>query len=111
MTVIEIYKKIFLDTWNIKYDSACWFEMYLCETKETKNGSKYDTKTFIQYYTLDILDNKLLLLNKRGKVIKELSKENTVWISGVFLCDRHIRVLVSDLDFAEIETEVIKYDR
>ena len=105
MTVKEIYEKIFLDTWDIKYDKACWFEMYLCETKETKDGFIYDTKTFIQYHTFALSNNKLLLFNKRGKLIKELSKENTVWISCVFLCDRHIRVLVSDLDFAKIEVK------
>lgn len=104
MTAREIVDKIHKDraTINPYYDNRCWFEMYVCEIRGDE-GARYSSKAVFKYNKLNVKDNKILLCNKRGKVIKELSKENIDWIQAVYLCDRHIKVLISDLNFVEIE--------
>ena len=104
MTAREIVDKILKDR-AVKvpdYDDKCWFEISICEICSDKK-QKWASQSIIKYKKLDVKDGKILLLNKKDKVIKELSRENTVWLNKVYFCDRHIRVLISDLNFVEIE--------
>ena len=104
MTAREIVDKILKDRALIipDYDNKCWFEISICEICSDKKH-KWDSQSIIKYKKLDVKDNKILLLNKKDKLIQELTKENTVWLNKVYLCDRHIRVLISDLNFTEID--------
>ncbi len=108
MTALKIVDKILKDIAliDLNYDNKCWFEMYVCETHSNK-GHKWDSKSIIKYNRLDVKDNKILLCNSKWKVIKTLSRENIVWIDKVYLCDKHIKVLVSDLNFVEMENNRI----
>lgn len=99
----DIVKRIYEDlTRNIKYINQVYFEIYLCEKYEDKEH-QYESKNMYKCYGFDSKDKKLLLLNKRRKVIKELSKDNVVWISTIFVCDKNIKLLITDLDYAELE--------
>lgn len=109
MTAREIVNKIKLSENALDYqafDNKHWYEMYLCE-RVTRSKCKckytYETKSLIQYKGLDEKNNKIILSNNRHKVIKELSQENTIWIGSVYLCDKHLRFCICNLDFVKID--------
>ena len=85
----------------IRFDDKCWFEIHICEIYSDKNH-KWASQSIIKYKKLDVKDGKILLLNKKDKIIKELTKDNTEWINKVFLCDKHVEILITDLNFAEL---------
>lgn len=104
MTPRVIVDKILIDKASIHpdYDNKCWFEMDVCEVR-TYKGTPYSSNTTLKYNKLDATNNTIQLCNNRGKVIRELSKKNIEWINKVYLCDRHMRVLISDLHFVTID--------
>jgi len=99
-----IVDKILVDKHSIHpdYDNKCWFEMDICEIR-TYKGTPFSSKTTVKYNKLDVTDNSILLCNNKGKTIRVLTRENTDWIDKVYLCDRHMRVLISDLHFVTID--------
>lgn len=106
MTAKEIIEKFFTDRRNLNlktFSNNYWYEMHLCEICSNRDGSKYDSQNILIFNRIDTKDDKLILLNHHNKVIKELSSKNTEWIHNIHLCDKNLKILVSDFNFVELK--------
>jgi len=90
-----------------KYDLALgfnskkiWFEITLCEN--------YDTHSSLNYYKFSKIyeDNGAIILkNRRGKIVKVLTKYNTKWISCILLRSKSISARLVDYHFTDLEVK------
>jgi len=107
MTAKEVIEKFFIDRNNLNFrafSNKYWFEIHICEICSHRDGSKYDSQDIIVFNRIDAKDDKLLLLNNHNKVIKELSSENTEWLHNIYLCDKNLKILISDFNFVELKS-------
>lgn len=79
-----------------------YYELYMCENYKT-----HSSHTSYKFLRLDISEDgkSILLKNKRDKIIKVLTKENTAWISKIYAVDKYTKALIANYNFAEIEVE------
>ena len=77
-----------------------WFEIYICEDYGT-----YASKTKYKFKKMYLGNNgkSIVLTNEKGKVIKELNKDNTVWINCITANCKYMEVRLVEYDCVEIE--------
>ena len=79
-------------------DKTICFSIFLCET----NG-KIAYKSSYIFNKMECQDDYVLILkNRRNKVVKKLTKDNVVWLSGIYAFINDTAVLVSDLNCASL---------
>lgn len=100
MTPFEIVNKFFRKKHKILdyYNHKVWFKIFLCENYET-----HASKTYYKFQRIYYDNHNLILQNYKGKEIKKLNRDNTVWISSIICCDKNMEFKIVDFNFVEIE--------
>ena len=84
---------------SLSYDNRkVWFEIELCE-----NYDKYSSHNCYKFSKMYEDNGAIILKNRRGKVVKVLTKDNTEWISCIVLKSKNIYALLVKYSFTKLE--------
>ena len=78
--------------------SKIWFEIELCE-----NYGTYSSHNCYKFSKIYEDNGAIILTNRKGKIVKILTKDNTDWISCIVLRSKNIYAHLVNYHFTELE--------
>lgn len=84
---------------SLSYDvRKFWFEIELCE-----NYGTYSSHNYYKFSKIYEENGAIVLTNRKGKIVKVLTKDNVAWISYIVLRGKNFYIQLVNYHFTNLE--------